>query len=210
VMINSHDGGIYLVDSFGQTQKIADSFESWISRSLRQALLKDRYGGNLVVIGFDDESRASEAKADLEALQRNNLIELEDVVVLVRKKNGKVKFKHMNSLSAAGAMRGTFAGMLLGVLFLHPLVGAALGLTAGAASNSLSDSAIDDRFVKELASTLKPGTSALFVLTRRVDSERITPELRGFGGRVLMASISGERQAELQAVLDSGKEELSE
>ena len=85
---------------------------------------------NLVVIGFDDEHKAFEMRAALAKLQKEYLIEMEDVVVVTKDDKGKVKLHQAVNLTAAGAMGGTFWGMLIGMIFLNPLAGAAIGAGA--------------------------------------------------------------------------------
>ena len=46
---------------------------------------------NLVVIGFDDEHQAFELRATLAKLQKEYLIEMEDVVVVTKDDKSKVK-----------------------------------------------------------------------------------------------------------------------
>ena len=45
----------------------------------------------LVVIGFEDENTAFEIRSDLAKLQKEYLIEMEDVVVVTKDEAGKVK-----------------------------------------------------------------------------------------------------------------------
>jgi len=46
---------------------------------------------DLAVIGFDDEHQAFEMRAKLAKLQKEYLIEMEDVVVVTKNDQGKVK-----------------------------------------------------------------------------------------------------------------------
>ena len=46
---------------------------------------------NLVVIGFDDDTTAFEMRAELAKMQKEYLIEMEDVVVVTKDENDKVK-----------------------------------------------------------------------------------------------------------------------
>jgi uncharacterized membrane protein len=119
---------------------------------------------NLVVIGFDDEHKAFEMRAELAKLQKEYLIEMEDVVVVTKDDKGKVKLHQALNLTAAGAVGGGFWGMLIGMIFLNPLVEAAVGAGAGALSGKMRDIGIGDNFMKELGETLRNNTSALFVL----------------------------------------------
>jgi uncharacterized membrane protein len=157
---------------------------------------------NLVVIGFDDETTAFELRAKLAKLQKEYLIEMEDVVVVTKDEKGKVKLHQAVNLTAAGAVGGGFWGMLIGLIFLNPLLGAAVGAGAGAISGKLSDIGVDDKFMKELAETFKPGSSALFVLVRKATPDKVLEQLKGFKGKVLKTSLSADREEELRKVLE--------
>lgn len=92
---------------------------------------------NLVVIGFNDEHTAFEMRAKLIKLQKEYLLEMEDVVVVTKDAKDKVKLHQAVNLTAAGAAGGSFWGMLIGLLFLNPLAGAVIGAGAGAISGKL-------------------------------------------------------------------------
>jgi len=157
---------------------------------------------DLVVIGFDDEHKGFEMRAKLAKLQKEYLIEMEDVVVVTKDDKGKVKLHHAVNLTAAGAVGGTFWGMLIGMIFLNPLLGAAVGAGAGALSGKLRDIGISDEFMKELGQTFQPGTSALFVLVRKATPDKVLEELKDFKGKVLKTSLTADREEELRKVLE--------
>ena len=157
---------------------------------------------NLVVIGFDDEHKAFEMRAALAKLQKEYLIEMEDVVVVTKNDKGKVKLHQAVNLTAAGAMGGTFWGMLIGMIFLNPLMGAAIGAGAGALSGKLRDLGISDKFMKELGETFQPETSALFVLVRKVTPDKVLEELKGFKGKILKTSLTKDKEEHLREVLE--------
>jgi uncharacterized membrane protein len=52
-----------------------------------------------------------------------------------------------------------------GLIFLVPLLGAAVGAALGAWSTSIIDMGISDEFIDEVKQKVTPGTSALFLLT---------------------------------------------
>ena len=79
------------------------------------------------------------------------------------------------------------------------------GAAAGAAAGALADIGIDDNFMKELGATLKPGSSALFVLVRKVTPDKVLEAVRGIGGKVLKTSLSHDDEAKLQAALDAAR-----
>jgi uncharacterized membrane protein len=155
----------------------------------------------LVVIGYDNEFKAEEVRLTLRKLQMDYLIDLEDAVVAVKDAKGKVKLHQAVNLTAAGAVGGGFWGSLIGLIFLNPLLGAAVGATAGAVSGALSDIGINDKFMKDLAASLNPGSSALFVLVRKATPDKVLAELEGTGGKVIKTSLSHDDEAKLQAAL---------
>ena len=160
---------------------------------------------SLVVIGYENEVKAEEVRLALLKLQREYLIDLADAVVAVRDQDGKVKLRQLHNLTAVGATSGGFWGTLIGMLFLTPLFGLAVGAAAGAISGALSDVGINDNFMKQMAATLTPGHAALCVLVRRATPDKVLDEIKGFGGTVLRTSLSHENEAKLQAALSSAK-----
>lgn len=163
----------------------------------------------LVVVGFDGPEDADRVLTELTRLQKEYLIDLADAVVAIRQPDGKVQLKqsvNMAGLGAAsGGLSGALWGTLVGLLFLNPLagfaVGGLVGAGTGALSGSLVDYGIDDKFIRSLAETLRPNTSALFVLVRKAQPEKVLAELSRFRGQVLRSSLSPEQEARLQAAL---------
>lgn len=158
--------------------------------------------GDLVVIAYDTEERAEEVRTELLKMVGEYLVDIEDAAIAVHKENGKVKLRQMHSLTAAGAIGGGFWGLLIGVLLVHPLLGFVVGSGAGAAAGALSDVGIDDQFMKELAHKLKPGTSALFVLSTKMTSERVLERLKGSGGHLLQTSLSHDDEERLREAIE--------
>jgi uncharacterized membrane protein len=158
---------------------------------------------DLIAIAYDDAYKAEEVRLTLIKLQKEHLIELEDAAVIVKNAEGKVKLKQAVDLTTAGAVSGGFWGLLIGTLFLSPILGAAVGAAAGAASGALSDIGVDDNFMKSLGETLQPGTSALFVLVRKVTPDKVLEEIAPYGGTVLRTSLTKDEEAQLQEVLSS-------
>jgi uncharacterized membrane protein len=160
----------------------------------------------LAVIGYDDPFKAEEVRLKLRKLQAEYLIDLEDAVVVTKDAAGKIKLHQAVNLTAAGAVSGGFWGTLVGLIFLNPLLGMAIGAGTGAVSGALADVGINDQFMKDLATTLKPGSSALFVLVRKATPDKVLEEVKGTGGTVLKTSLSHEDEAKLQAALSGAKD----
>jgi len=157
----------------------------------------------LIVASFENKEQAEEVRTKLLELQREHLVDLGDAVVAVRDDNGKVKLYQNNSLITAGAASGGFWGALIGLLFLSPLLGLAIGAGTGAIAGALADVGINDDFMKELARKLQPGRSALFVLVRRATPDKLVEELTPFDGEIMRTSLSHEDEQRLRSVLEA-------
>lgn len=125
-------------------------------------------------------------------------------VVVTKDEKGKVKLHQAVNLTAAGAVGGGFWGMLIGMIFLNPLLGMAAGAGAGALSRAISDIGVDDKMMKEMASSFTPGSSALFVLVRKATADKVLEGLKPFAGKgkVLRTSLSKDSEESLRAVLE--------
>jgi uncharacterized membrane protein len=104
-------------------------------------------------------------------------------------------------MTTVGAASGGMWGALIGLLFLNPLLGAAIGAGAGALSGRFNDVGINDDFMKEAAGALKPGQAALCVLVRQVTADKVLPAMASFGGKVLSTNLTNEQEAKLQEAL---------
>ena len=164
---------------------------------------------DLVCVAFDDPTTADRALTELTALQKEYLIELKDACVVVRSPDGEVHLHQAMPLVKTGALAGGSSGALwgtlIGLLFLNPLAGMALGAGFGAASGALagklSDYGIPDDFIKELGGTIKPNSSALFLLVQKVTADKVLPKMAGFKGRVLKTSLPDDREKRLREAL---------
>lgn len=161
--------------------------------------------GNLIVVMYDSELKADQVRVQFLAMQKEYLVNLEDAVVVTRKQDGKVKLHQMYNLTAGGAVSGGFWGTLIGLIFLNPLLGLVAGAGAGAVAGALSDVGINDKFMKEIAAKLQPGSSALFLLVDSSLTDKVLDELQGTGGTIIKSSLSYEDEARLQAVLNKAK-----
>jgi uncharacterized membrane protein len=122
-------------------------------------------------------------------------------VIAVKDDKGRIKLNQLLNTTAVGAVSGTFWGTLIGLIFLMPLAGAAIGATSGAIGGALSDVGINDKWMKETAAAIQPGTAALFVLVRKVTADKVLEGLKGEGGTVMKTSLDHTKEAALQAAL---------
>jgi len=158
---------------------------------------------DLVAIAYKDLDTARQVVGNLGHAQKQHLIALEDAVIVERQADGKVKL-HQPSLAGAGAAGGALWGGLIGLIFLVPLFGMAIGAASGAAAGALSDTGVDDNFLKELGANLDEGKAAVIVLIRDISADKVLPEIK-IPGTVIQTSLSNEDEAALTAALDAAK-----
>jgi uncharacterized membrane protein len=157
---------------------------------------------DLVFIAFDSEQKAEEVRDKVLSLQREYLIDVGDAVIATRDDKGRVKLNQLMHPAAAGAVSGAFWGMLVGWLFLMPIAGAAVGAGAGALGGALADVGINDEDMKQQANeALKPGMAGLFLLIRKMTTDKVLEDLKGVGGTVIKTSFDHAKEEALKAAL---------
>ena len=156
---------------------------------------------DLLVIEFPSEAKAEGVRDMLLAMQKEYLIELGDAVVAVKDDRGRVKLNQLFQPVAHGAVSEMLWGSLIGLLFMMPLAGAAVGATSGALRGRLADLGINNAFIRQAARTLKSGNAALFLLIRKMTTDKVLAALRSAGGTVLRSSFDETKEEALQAAL---------
>ena len=156
---------------------------------------------DLVEIAFPSEEKAEEVRRKLLDMQKEYLIELGDAVIAVKQPDGRVKLNQLVNATASGAVSGTFWGALIGMIFLMPLAGAAIGAASGAISGRLTDVGINDQFMKDAAQSLQSGNAALFLLIRKMTTDKVLAALQGEGGTVLRTSFDETKEEALRVAL---------
>jgi uncharacterized membrane protein len=156
---------------------------------------------DLVFIAFPTEQKAEEVRDKILEMQKEYLIELGDAVVAVKDDKGRIKLNQLMNTTAAGAVSGALWGTLIGLIFLNPLLGTAIGAASGALGGSLTDVGINDQFMKDAASALQPGTAGLFLLVRKMTTDKVLADLKGIGGTVMRTSFDETNETALREAL---------
>jgi uncharacterized membrane protein len=154
---------------------------------------------DLLVIEFSSEEKAEGVREMLLAMQQEYLIELADAVVAVKDADGRVKLNQPVQPVKQGAVSGLFWGALIGLVFMMPRAGAAIGAASGALGGHLTDLGINDDFMRQAARTLQSGNAALFLLIRKMTTDKVLAALRGVGGMVLRSSFDETKEEALRA-----------
>jgi uncharacterized membrane protein len=122
-------------------------------------------------------------------------------VIAVKTEAGPVKLNQLVNTTAIGAASGSFWGLLIGVIFLNPILGVAIGAASGALGGALSDYGINDTFMKDLSASLQPGNAALFVLIKNMTADKVLREIQDAGGTVLKTSLDDTKERQLRDAL---------
>ncbi|HWK28353.1 MAG TPA: DUF1269 domain-containing protein [Solirubrobacter sp.] len=156
---------------------------------------------SLIAIAYPDASTADQVRAELIQATKEHLLELDDAVVVEHRPDGKIKLHQAMSVAGAGAVGGALWGGLIGLLFLAPLFGMAIGAASGAVAGKFSDVGVDDAFMKTLGAKVPPGGAALIALGRAGAPEKVIERVRPYGGEVIQTSLTDENEAQLRAAL---------
>jgi uncharacterized membrane protein len=156
---------------------------------------------NLIAIAYPDAATAEQVRAELGRASKEYLLDLHDAIVVEHDPGGKIKLHQAFSTTGVGAAGGAMWGGLIGLLFLAPVVGMAIGAASGAFAGKMSDAGVNDDFMKQLGAKLPPGGAALIALGRSDAPDRVLERLRPFGGEVVQTSLSEEDEARLRTAL---------
>jgi uncharacterized membrane protein len=153
---------------------------------------------DLVVFTYQHEDKAAEVLKEIGKLKQENvqkaLIGIEDAAVAFKTPEGKLKVHQTLESVAKGSTiaSGSLWGLLIGLFFGGPLLGA---LAGGGISWLLGrdvDIGIDNDFIDKVAEDLTPGNSALFMLVKDTDPATLAKTLNMQGGRLYHTSLSDE------------------
>ena len=156
---------------------------------------------DLLVIEYATEAKAEEVRQMLLGMQQEYLIELGDAVIVTKCPEGHVRLNQLYHPAKAGAASGMMWGALVGLLFMMPFAGAAIGAASGAIGGRMTDVGINDKFMKEVGATLQSGNAALFLLIRKMTTDKVAAALAGTGGTIMRSSFDETKEHLLQQAL---------
>jgi uncharacterized membrane protein len=155
---------------------------------------------NLVVLTFNDTEQAGQVFEALKQAQHGGHVKIDDAAVIVKDASGKVDIKNqLDSAVKVGAVGGGLLGLILASVFF-PLAGLAIGAFGGALVGKSLDKGVNQKFVKDVTETLKPGSSALFVIGSG-DPAYVVAVLKPFQGTIHQTTLPTEMVESLMAAL---------
>jgi uncharacterized membrane protein len=156
--------------------------------------------GNLVAVEFDDELKAKEVLLAFLRLQKRKSLFLEDAAIVTN--NRKVRILQTRDTNPSqGAVRGSWWGLLAGLVFGYAIPAALLGAAIGALWAWRRDIGISDRHMKELGRGLRHGDAAAFFLVKDAYPTHLVNEFRRFDGRILHTTFDAETREQFEEAL---------
>jgi uncharacterized membrane protein/sporulation protein YlmC with PRC-barrel domain len=159
-------------------------------------------GVELVVLTSGDAATAKEASKALKESAKKDGLEVLNVAVLAKDREGKVSVAESEDVSSRhGALFGAITGGLLGLI--GGPAGGVIGAAAGAAAAGIAAGRIDmgfsDTYLAKMEENLQPGSSALVVLVEPAWAEQVSAVLAAFQGEVLRQALTDATIAQIAA-----------
>ena len=156
--------------------------------------------GQLVALEFDDELKAKEVLLAFLRLQKHKSLLLEDAAIVTNHRKVRI-LQTRDTNPSQGALRGSWWGLLAGLLFGYALPAAVIGAAIGALWAWHRDIGISDRQMKELGRGLHFGDAAAFFLVKDAYPTHLVNELRRFDGRILHTTFDAETREQFEEAL---------
>jgi uncharacterized membrane protein len=156
----------------------------------------------IVVLGFERQYGAEGMLEQIEKYEQEGLIILEDAVIASRGVAGYVDIKQARPQGGKSALKGSGVGLLAGLLLGGPILGVAAGAGIGAIINSFKDYGLDDDFVKDITESLKPESSALFLLVKEAKAKEFQGKLNQWEAYVITTSLPADKEKTLRKIIE--------
>jgi uncharacterized membrane protein len=140
---------------------------------------------------FEDPDGADRAAAVLADAATDRLVRIDDHAV-VRWPVGAERptLEHGHDETRHGAGWGALWGLMVGSLFLVPVIGGVAGAALGAISKATQDSGITKEQLEKIRTEVTPGTSALFLVTEHGDLDRLGERFSGRNSTLIATNLT--------------------
>lgn len=145
--------------------------------------------------GADGADGAGRARDTLRGLAAQGLVTVQDTATVSWAPGAARPHTHRPHDTGTG-LGGGFWGLLLGLVFYVPQLGAAAGALAGA----LTELGIDDGVLTRLRDRITPGTSALFAVTSGAVPESVREAFTGRHTELVSTHLSHDQEDALREV----------
>ena len=149
---------------------------------------------DLLAVSFSDVGGADDVLHKLRRLRQEELVEVEDACIAERDRNGELHLKQAIGEQLTAALHPPFWHRLIAHILHH-------GQEHMPSEGNTPEIGLDYGFVRQAASSLSPGTSALFLVVRKTSTAALIEALKDHPGEIMRTSLPpGERQALMAAL----------
>ncbi|MEV6300616.1 DUF1269 domain-containing protein [Actinoplanes sp. NPDC051861] len=144
---------------------------------------------------FDDPNRAEQMAKIVKYAADDGLIHVVDHAVVTWPQGAeKPETHHEHEATRHSTGWGAFWGIVIGGLFLVPVVGGAVGAGIGALVRATSGTGIDRETLERIRTEITEGTSALFLVTDKGDLDRLGERFHGLHSKLIATNLTQEEQ----------------
>lgn len=146
---------------------------------------------------FDTPEGADHAREILTQAERDGLVKVLDSATVSWPEGAeRPSTSHKHEDSWRGAGWGAMFGVLLGALFFAPVLGAVAGAATGALMKGLNGMGITDDQIQRIKASIRPGTSALFLVSEAQKLDRLAERFRGVHAKLVETNLTEAEAAE--------------
>jgi uncharacterized membrane protein len=165
----------------------------------------------MLVVVFDNETKAYEGKKALLQLDNEGSISVYAYAVLAKHADGTASVKQGDDSGPLGTLLGTSLGSLIGLL--GGPAGLAIGATAGFAAGSAADidnARIGDDFISDVTKQLLPNRVALVAEIEEDWTTPVDTRMEAIGGTVFRRALSEARKTSNEEEVNAMKADLAQ
>src|SRR5262249_20185568 len=159
--------------------------------SVQEKARRNYFMDRMLVVVFDNESKAYEGKQALQQLDDEGDINVYGYTVLAKGADGKATIKQGDDVGPLGPLLGTSLGSLIGLLGgpTGLAIGAAAGALGGTAA-ALENSRIGADFIDDVNKDLSPNRVALVAEIEEEWTSPVDTRMEAIGGKVFRRALS--------------------
>lgn len=139
---------------------------------------------------FDDPGRAEQAVTIVRQAAADGLITIVDHAVVSWPEGARLEIKHQHEDTWRSTGWGAFWGLVVGALFMVPVVGGVAGAAIGAISKATEDAGITRDQLEKIRTEVTEGTSALFLVTEKGDLDRLGERFHGMHQQLIATNLT--------------------
>jgi uncharacterized membrane protein len=161
---------------------------------------------NIIVVSFEDDSKAYEAMTNLKELDSQSQVGLRAAAIVVRHEDGQLEIKdEIADDGVSGTATGGILGLLVGVLFgpFGVLIGGATGLLVGSLFD-LDDDDDTESVLADISRFARAGHNTLLAEVSEPSPEVIDTAMAQLDGAVLRRAVV-DVEAEIAAAEEAQK-----